>query len=114
MTNNTIAIINKVQKFDSRMKIEFVDGEVQITATLLTTAPFAIMLSGDLNKWIESEKTLWDEPEEYFQKKLRYAIEDCAEFADLLNLLKGIKVDYFDSNTAIFEIENSVKLIIER
>lgn len=114
MTNNTIAILNKVQEYDSSMKIKFTDGEIQIIATLMTTAPFAVMLNGNLTEWNESEKTLWDEPEEYFQKQLRYATEECAEFTDLLNLLKGIKVDYSSSDTAIFELEDSVKLIIER
>lgn len=114
MTNNTIAILNKVQEYDSSMKVKFTDGEIQIIATLMTTAPFAVMLNGNLTEWNESEKTLWDEPEEYFQKQLRYATEECADFADLLNLLKNVKLDDFDSDTAIFEIENSVKLIIER
>lgn len=114
MTNNTITILNKVQEYDSSMKIKFTDGEFQITATLMTTAPLAVMLNGNLTEWNESEKTLWDEPEEYFQKQLRNATEECADFADLLNLLKDVKLDDFDSDTAIFEIENSVKLIIER
>lgn len=111
MTNNTIAIIDKVQKFDSHMSIKYVDGEIQITASLSITAPFIVMLYGNLNEWIDSEKTLWDEPEEYFQKRLRYAIEECTDFAGLLNLLRD-KLDDFNSNATIFKIEDSVKLII--
>ena len=114
MTNNTIVILNKVQEYDSRMKVKFTEGEFQITATLMTTAPLAVMLNGNLTEWNESEKTLWDEPEEYFKRQLRDATEECDYFADLLNLLKGVKLDDFDSDTAIFEIEDSVKLIIER
>lgn len=116
MTKNTLAILNNLQAEDyrNRMAIEFIDEEMQITATLLTTAPFAVMLRGDLDKWIESEKDLWDEPEEYFQRQLRYATEECDEYADLLNLLKGTNLDYFSSDIAIFELEDSVKLIIER
>lgn len=116
MTEKTIAILNKIEEEDyrNRMKIEFTDGEMQITATILTTAPLAVMLHGDLGDWIEAEKALWDEPEEYFQKQLRYATEERTEYADLFSLLKGVKLDYSSSDIAIFELEDSVKLIIKR
>lgn len=114
MTKNTLAIINKVQKYDSHMKMDFTGSEIQITATLLTVAPLAVMLRGDLNEWIRSEKTLWDEPEPFFQTLLRNAIEESLYFEELLNLLRGTKLVAFSSNEAIFEIETAVELIIER
>ena len=112
MTENSINIINKVKKYDSHMTIDFTGSEIQITATLLTVAPLSVMLSGKLPQWIESEKTLWDEPEEYFQTQLHNATEESLYFEDLLNLLRGIRLNAFDSNVAIFTVEAGVELII--
>lgn len=114
MTENAINIIRKVQKYDSHMIMDFTGNEIQITATLYTEAPLSVMLYGELNQWIEGEKTLWDEPEEFFQRQLHNAIEETIYFEDLLNLLRGTRLDAFDSSVAIFTIEEGIKLIIER
>lgn len=113
MTNGTSTILKMIEGTCNNVRTTLKEGNITITATLDTTAPLKVLMENSISNWIHDERERFDEPEEYFERHKRYAIEEVQEYKDLLTALKGLIASYSEYE-AIFVLEKGIELIIDR
>ena len=113
MTERTSTILKMVEEVCGKIKVNLDHGAFEITAELDTTAPLKVLIENSISIWVEDERKLYDEPEEYFEKQRRYAMEEVQQYKELLTALKGL-VASFSEYEAIFTLEEGIELIIYR
>lgn len=113
MTNKTTAILKMIEDTCEKVRIDLNNGHIEITAVLETTAPLKVLIENSISNWIASERECYDEPEGYFKRHQRYAMEEVQEYKDLLTALKGL-IASFSEYEAIFTLEEGIELIIDR
>lgn len=112
MTNKTKAILKMIENM-GKVKIDLDNGEIEITAVFETTAPLKVLIENSVSNWITAERECIDEPEGYFKRLRRYAMEEIQEYKELLTALKGLTAS-FSEYEAIFTLEPGIELIIAR
>lgn len=113
MTNKTTAILKMIETMCDNVRTTLEEGNIIITATLDTTAPLRVLIENSTSNWIHDERERFDEPEEYFERIRRYAMDEVQEYKELLTALKGL-IASFSEYEAIFTLEEGIELIIDR
>lgn len=113
MTNKTTAILKMIETMCDNAKTALINGSIEVTAALETTAPLKVLIERSFSEWIATERNYTDEPEEYFERLKRNAMAEAQEYEDLLTALKGL-IASFSEYEAIFTLEEGIELIIDR
>ena len=113
MTEKTTAILRTIETMCDKVSFDLINGNIEITARLETTAPLEVLMKHGISIWVEDKKACWDEPEEYFERLRKYAYEELQEYKSLLTALEGLKAS-FSEYEAIFTLEPGIELIIDR